>query len=175
MFVKVFRNDIIDGLQKSSAIIPAKTGAAFLRTLWLEAKTGSLRIFSTDSSLEFTGEYSAVVEEEGLVGVQGNQARVAVTDQGPGIPVEERNVLFRRFAHQSTGHDPAKAGAGLGLSVVKAVVEAHGGQVGIEDRPGGGVAFWFTLTTATHSNSKERPVPQGAGTASGGEGTFRER
>lgn len=110
-----------------------------------------------------------------LVGVQGNQARVAVTDQGPGIPVEERNVLFRRFAHQSTGHDPAKAGAGLGLSVVKAVVEAHGGQVGIEDRPGGGVAFWFTLTTATHSNSKERPVPQGAGTASGGEGTFRER
>lgn len=71
MFVKVFRNDIIDGLQKSSAIIPAKTGAAFLRTLWLEAKTGSLRIFSTDSSLEFTGEYSAVVEEEGLVGVQG--------------------------------------------------------------------------------------------------------
>ncbi len=38
MFVKVFRNDIIDGLQKSSGIIPAKTGAAFLRTIWLEAK-----------------------------------------------------------------------------------------------------------------------------------------
>jgi DNA polymerase-3 subunit beta len=71
MFVKVFRNDIIDGLQKSSAIIPAKTGAAFLRTLWLEAKSGTLRIFSTDSSLEFTGEYNATVEEDGLVGVQG--------------------------------------------------------------------------------------------------------
>jgi len=71
MNVKVLRNDIIDGLQKSSSIIPSKTGAAFLRTLWLEAKSGNLRIFSTDSSLEFTGEYDAKIDEEGLVGVQG--------------------------------------------------------------------------------------------------------
>ena len=39
-------------------------------------------------------------------------------------------------------------GAGLGLSVVKAIVEAHGGQVGIEGRPGGGSIFWFTLPRA---------------------------
>ena len=93
-----------------------------------------------------------------LVSVQGDRVRVAVADQGPGIPSEDRNVLFRRFAHPSTGHDPAKAGAGLGLSVVKAVVEAHSGQVGIEDRPGGGVVFWFTLPAAAPSTLGEVPV-----------------
>ncbi|MBN1136197.1 MAG: PAS domain S-box protein [Anaerolineae bacterium] len=91
-----------------------------------------------------------------LVNVQGDRVRVAVADRGPGIPVEERNVLFRRFAHPSTGYDPAKAGAGLGLSVVKAVVEAHGGEVGIEDRPGGGVVFWFTLPAADLSPVGEK-------------------
>ena len=48
MFVKVTRNDIIEGLQKSANIIPAKTGAAFLRTIWLSAEEGTLRIMSTD-------------------------------------------------------------------------------------------------------------------------------
>jgi signal transduction histidine kinase len=41
--------------------------------------------------------------------------------------------------------DKSQYGAGLGLSVVKAVVEAQGGQVGVEDRPSGGSIFWFTL------------------------------
>ena len=72
-------------------------------------------------------------------------ARVAVADQGPGIPAEYRNVLFNRFAQPETVHGGALYGAGLGLSVVKAIVKAHGGQVGSDDRPGGGTVFWFTL------------------------------
>ena len=84
MQLKVFRNDIIDGLQKSSAIIPAKTGAAFLRTIWLEAASGVLRILSTDSSLEFTGQYAAKVTEEGLCGVQGKNFFELVRKLPPG-------------------------------------------------------------------------------------------
>ena len=116
-----------------------------------------------------------------LVAVDGDQVRVAVTDQGPGIPAEERNLLFRRFAHPSAGDDPAKAGAGLGLSVVKAVVEAHGGQVGVEDRPGGGVAFWFTLPEAAASKDTPRRAGKLAGVKSSpehrgsGKGTKSER
>jgi signal transduction histidine kinase len=45
----------------------------------------------------------------------------------------------------SLGNDRAQVGAGLGLSVVKTVVEAHGGEVGIDDHEGGGSVFWFTL------------------------------
>jgi PAS domain S-box-containing protein len=79
------------------------------------------------------------------VALEGGQARVSVADQGPGVPVEYRADLFRRFAYRAGGDDRTRYGIGLGLSVVKAVVEAHNGRVGIEDRPGGGSIFWFTL------------------------------
>jgi len=84
MFVKVTRNDIIEGLQKSANIIPAKTGAAFLRTIWLSAENGSLRIMSTDSSLEFVGQYKADVVEEGLCGVQGRSFSDLIRKLPPG-------------------------------------------------------------------------------------------
>jgi PAS domain S-box-containing protein len=78
----------------------------------------------------------------------GDWVRVAVADRGPGIPPEYRQDLFRRFKRPSQDNDTAQYGAGLGLSVVKAIVEAHGGQVGVDDRPDGGSIFWFTLPGA---------------------------
>jgi PAS domain S-box-containing protein len=74
-----------------------------------------------------------------------NSVRVTVADSGPGIPAGYRRDLFRRFVHPSWGNDRAQVGVGLGLSVVKAIVEAHGGRVGVEDRAGRGSIFWFTL------------------------------
>jgi PAS domain S-box-containing protein len=71
--------------------------------------------------------------------------RVSVADRGPRIPPDQRKDVFRRFMRPGTGNGKAQQGAGLGLSVVKAVVEAHDGQVGVDDRPGGGSVFWFTL------------------------------
>jgi len=71
--------------------------------------------------------------------------RVSVADRGPGVPPGHRSDLFRRFVYPDSDGDKTQYGVGLGLSVVKAVVEAHGGQVGVEDRPGGGLVFWFTL------------------------------
>jgi signal transduction histidine kinase len=77
--------------------------------------------------------------------VETDWAKVLVADRGPGISREQQKYVFHRFIHPGSNKDSAKAGAGLGLSVVKAIVEAHGGQVGIEDRPDGGSIFWFTL------------------------------
>jgi len=71
MLVKVNRDDILEGVLRAGNIIPAKTGAAFLRTIWLHAEDGLLRITATDSNLEFLGEYPAEVKEAGLAGVQG--------------------------------------------------------------------------------------------------------
>ena len=69
----VVKEEIIEGLQKAASIIPAKTGAAFLRTIWLRADGNALKIMSTDSNLEFCGRYPARIETPGLVGIQGRR------------------------------------------------------------------------------------------------------
>lgn len=75
---------------------------------------------------------------------EGHQIVVRVSDRGEGIAPEERENLFRRFVRLEPA-DPGQYGMGLGLSVVKAIVEEHGGKVGVSDRPGGGSVFWFSL------------------------------
>lgn len=67
----VNKEQIIEGLQKAAAIIPAKAGAAYLRSIWLKAEQGSLFVMSTDANIEFTGRYPAEVSRPGLIGVQG--------------------------------------------------------------------------------------------------------
>lgn len=77
--------------------------------------------------------------------------RVTVADCGPGIPPEYRTDLFRLFMRGRATEESqiAQGGTGLGLSVVKAIVEAQGGEVGVEDRLGQGAIFWFTLPVAS--------------------------
>jgi signal transduction histidine kinase len=73
-----------------------------------------------------------------------NTLHVGIADQGPGIPRAERNNIFRSFVRLDSG-DQEQHGIGLGLFVVKTIVEGHGGQVGVSDRPGGGSLFWFEI------------------------------
>jgi len=68
--------------------------------------------------------------------------RIEVQDDGPGIPPEHQGRLFERF-YRVPGSPPG--GAGLGLSIVRDVVEAHGGHVGVRSGPGEGSAFWIEL------------------------------
>ena len=71
--------------------------------------------------------------------------RVEIKDNGPGIPSEERKKIFDKFYQIEETFTGQVEGAGLGLAVVKQVVEAHGGKVGVESRPGRGSKFFFTL------------------------------
>jgi DNA polymerase-3 subunit beta len=71
MYLKIYSQDVIDGLQKAANIIPQRTGAAYLRTIWLKAENGHLELLATDSNLEFRGSYPAEILEPGLTGVQG--------------------------------------------------------------------------------------------------------
>ncbi|MBX2997623.1 MAG: hypothetical protein KF893_03860 [Caldilineaceae bacterium] len=69
--------------------------------------------------------------------------QVCVEDEGPGVPPEQRDIIFEKFhARPAT---QVNGGAGLGLWICRMVVNRHGGQIWVEDRPGGGSRFCFTL------------------------------
>ena len=85
--------------------------------------------------------------------VEAGQVRVEVIDEGGGVPAEQRSNLFRRFSHLNTRTERSRQGLGLGLSVVKAIVEAQQGEVGVGDQAGGGNCFWFTLPLANGSSA----------------------
>lgn len=92
--------------------------------------------------------------EEGTVAVSaahatdGTAVRVAVADEGPGIPSEHVGRVFERFYRVDAGRSRAAGGTGLGLSIVKHLVGAHGGRVGIDSELGRGTTVWFELPAA---------------------------
>jgi signal transduction histidine kinase len=78
-------------------------------------------------------------------------ARVSVRDDGLGLSLTDQVHVWERFPHIETVTVQTGSGVslGLGLSISKSVVEAHGGQVGVESTPGKGSTFWFTLPLTT--------------------------
>lgn len=80
------------------------------------------------------------------VSADGRQARVAVSDEGPGIPEAQRAGLFERFYRpRRPGEQP---GIGLGLAIARGIIEAHGGSIDAVSGPGRGTTVWFTLPLA---------------------------
>ena len=73
-----------------------------------------------------------------LVEVEVGQDVVHVLDRGPGVPPEDRDLIFRRFWRKSRNNG---GGAGLGLSIVSRIVASHRGAIEVSDRPGGGARF----------------------------------
>ena len=71
-----------------------------------------------------------------------------VRDHGPGLPVDDTDVLFERFWRAEGGRERGRGGAGLGLSIVAAIVEAHGGTVDAANADGGGASFTVRLPAA---------------------------
>jgi len=80
------------------------------------------------------------------VAADGATAVLSVADDGPGVPAAEREAIFRRLYRGDASR--SLRGLGLGLSLVKAVVESHGGTVSVGDAPGGGARFTVRVPLA---------------------------
>ncbi|HEX2517898.1 MAG TPA: ATP-binding protein [Chloroflexota bacterium] len=87
---------------------------------------------------------------------------VKVSDSGPGIPLPEQGELFERY-FRSSSSARGSPGTGLGLAISKAIVEAHGGTVGLESDPRQGTTIWFTLPLATSTAVREERQPVAVG------------
>ncbi len=79
--------------------------------------------------------------------------RVSVADRGPGVSLDKVEHIFEPFYRSPAVAGERNDGVGLGLSIVKSIVEAHGGAVGIENRRGGGARFWFSLPSVGRAAS----------------------
>jgi two-component system sensor histidine kinase KdpD len=88
------------------------------------------------------------------------QLLVIVSDNGPGVPEGQREAIFEKFTRGS--RESATPGVGLGLAISRAIVEAHRGKIWVEDNPGGGARFCFTLPLGTP------PQPAGEATSAAG-------
>jgi two-component system sensor histidine kinase KdpD len=83
---------------------------------------------------------------------QAGQVQVVVADAGPGVPLQEQEHIFEKFYSVA---DKALAGVGLGLFICRELVRLHGGRIWVEDRPGGGSRFCFTLPLTTEETLAE--------------------
>ena len=79
------------------------------------------------------------------IGAAAGRVRVAVADEGPGIPPDDRERIFEKFATVSARADRGYHSSGLGLAFCKLAVEAHDGSIGVDDGEHGGSVFWFEL------------------------------
>jgi CheY-like chemotaxis protein/anti-sigma regulatory factor (Ser/Thr protein kinase) len=75
----------------------------------------------------------------------GSMVEIRVTDQGRGIPRPLQQAVFERFRQVKASDSREKGGTGLGLAICKAIVEQHGGTVGVESEEGRGSSFWMRL------------------------------
>ncbi|MDE3114871.1 MAG: response regulator [Pseudomonadota bacterium] len=78
-----------------------------------------------------------------------NSLRFEIRDTGVGVPQERRDDIFNEFVQADSSHARRFGGSGLGLAISKRLVEAMGGDIGIDTAPGGGSVFWFSVPAAT--------------------------
>jgi two-component system sensor histidine kinase KdpD len=95
---------------------------------------------------------------------------IDVQDRGPGIPAPLKGVLFERFGSVEAQRGNERRGVGLGLYLVKLVAAAHGGDVSVHDRPGGGTIFRLRLGPPGHPalngpSAQNQPRSMGAAVA----------
>jgi signal transduction histidine kinase len=79
---------------------------------------------------------------------QGSKVLVNIADTGEGIPEEDQASIFERFYKVDKSHSRSKAGAGIGLHLVKRIIAQHGEKITLKSEPGEGATFTFTLTKA---------------------------
>ncbi len=123
-------------------------GAGAAPAVWVEADPALLAQVVDNfvsNALKFSSRGAAVRVEAML---RESVGRLAVSDEGPGIPADEQAMLFRKFGRTSARPTGGESSHGLGLAVAKRLAEAMGGCVGCENNAASGATFWVEVPAA---------------------------
>jgi signal transduction histidine kinase len=134
------RSEVGDRRAQGAAIDLACGGAAE-GALVLGDRLALRRIVAnlTDNALKYGHAAHLSIDAD------GGRAVLTVGDDGPGIPAGQREVMLEPFSRLEASRSRGTGGAGLGLAIVRALAEAHGGKVEIGDAPGGGARVTVSL------------------------------
>ena len=99
---------------------------------------------------------------------EGERLALRITDHGIGIPSHEQGKIFEKFYRVSTGLVHNTKGSGLGLTIVRHIVEAHGGEIVVESAPGKGSRFTILLPEPSSRGRAETAAPDPLAPADGG-------
>jgi signal transduction histidine kinase len=102
-----------------------------------------------DNALKYTPAGGRVTL---AVSAEATGAAFMITDNGPGVPEKERLAIFRRLYRSDSSR--SQRGFGLGLSLAKAIAEAHGGTITVDDAPGGGARFKLSVPAPERTPAK---------------------
>jgi PAS domain S-box-containing protein len=108
------------------------------------------------NAVKFTDAGSVTLE----VGYDDGALWVAVDDTGPGIEDDKLDKLFKRFSQVDGSLTRTHGGTGLGLAICKGLVEAMGGEIGADSRPGVGSRFWFAIPATLCEVQQSAPASE---------------
>jgi hypothetical protein len=97
------------------------------------------------NAIKFTDSGGARIDVSGVEDKGRRALRFRIQDTGVGIAANRREEIFKEFVQADSTHTRKFGGSGLGLAISRRVVEAMGGQIGVESEPGAGSVFWFTV------------------------------
>jgi len=108
-----------------------------------------------DNALKFSPRGSTVRVGIATASENGDRegVRLRVSDEGPGVADADKCAIFDRFTQRGESGGSA-GGVGLGLTICREIVTAHGGCIGVEDRPGGGSTFLVALPGTQSRDAK---------------------
>jgi signal transduction histidine kinase len=92
----------------------------------------------------------------------GSEVEVAVSDDGPGIPKDQRDHVFDRFTRGEAGLTQRVGGTGLGLAISKSLIELHGGAIGVTSKEGEGATFRIVLPALSEREAAQEPAAAAA-------------
>lgn len=107
-----------------------------------ETRIGQVVYNLIGNALTYTGADKTVTLTQT---VKDETVRICVSDTGKGIPADELELIWNRYYRTKETHKRAVVGSGLGLNIVRTILEQHGAQYGVDSKVGHGTTFWFEL------------------------------